>query len=1122
MADPDETLVGTEQDDTLAGGSGNDALAGLGGNDELYGAEGNDTLDGGAGNDALAGGVGDDTYYFDRLSGNDGINEFTGSPDDVDTVVFGDGIGPQDLVVTRSGTGDIDLVIGIAGSSSTLLIEQWFSPELPGRVERFVFRDGTVLTGQDIEAMINHAPVANADAIAVDEDATTANLVPLLLANDTDADAGDTRTVTAVDTTGTVGTVAFDSATQTLTYSADAASQDALAAGETTSDTFTYILTDSHGETSTAVVTVTITGVNDAPVVAAAIADRSITENRAFAFQVPESTFSDVDAGDTLAYRAELANGAALPGWLAFDAATRTFAGTPGDGDLGTLSVRVRATDTQGASASDVFDISIVPITGTAGDDNLVGTDRSDTILGLAGNDTLDGGAGADSLYGGLGSDTYFFDYTSGNDTVFESQSNPGDADSVVFGPYLRHQDLVITRVGDDLSIGVVWYPASITFHDWFNPGVSSHVENFIFQSGDATLTDQQIEAMVDHPPVLDNPIADQSAVEDLPFTFTIPANTFSDPDEDILQLYLQGPVPSWLAFDYRTGTLTGTPPDGSAGTIPITVVAYDKGYLTASDQFNLVIARDLTFSGTDGADTLVGTAAKDRLLGLGGNDDLQGLRGNDTLDGGAGADTMMGGAGNDSYYVDDAGDVVAENANEGTDTVVSSIDYVLGANLENLTLMGSAVNATGNALNNTLTGNAAANTIQGGAGFDTLIGGAGDDVYIVSDSVDTIVENPGEGFDTVYAAVTFRMQDNLEKLVLTGTSSSALWGNATDNTIIGNAGNDTLDGGAGADTLIGGAGFDTYYVDNPGDVVVETDINVPDTVNSTVSYTLPDNVETLQLIGPGPINGTGNALNNAIWGTGDANVLDGGSGADTLFASSGNDALLGGDGNDNLQGDAGDDYLDGGTGNDSLFGGTGSDTYFFDRLSGNDRILELQQNPGDIDTVLFGDNIARQDLVVTRDALNNLLIGISGSSALLTINNWFRVDIPSHVERFVFRDGTALSDRDIEAMSNHAPVAVADAVGVNEDATTANLVLAANPGLSSWALTNGLTQFQLAGSDTAALGGDLAYQYGLNGALAGIGFDKAQDVVTGTGFGTQAQTLRPLASLQDGVTPLG
>jgi len=79
----------------------------------------------------------------------------------------------------------------------------------------------------------------------------------------------------------------------------------------------------------------------------------------------------------------------------------------------------------------------------------------------------------------------------------------------------------------------------------------------------------------------------------------------------------------------------------------------------------------------------------------------------------------------------------------------------------------------------------------------------------------------------------------------------------------------------------------------------------------------------------------------------------------------------------------------------------------------------------------------------------------------------------------------------------------------------------AADPGLSSWALTNGLAQFQLSGSDTAALGGDLAYQYGANGTLAGVGFNKAQDVLTGAGFGTQAQTLRPLATLQDGFVPL-
>jgi hypothetical protein len=79
----------------------------------------------------------------------------------------------------------------------------------------------------------------------------------------------------------------------------------------------------------------------------------------------------------------------------------------------------------------------------------------------------------------------------------------------------------------------------------------------------------------------------------------------------------------------------------------------------------------------------------------------------------------------------------------------------------------------------------------------------------------------------------------------------------------------------------------------------------------------------------------------------------------------------------------------------------------------------------------------------------------------------------------------------------------------------------AATPTLTSWALTNALTQFQLAGSDTAALGGDLAYYYGLNGTLAGVGFNKAQDVLTDAQFGTQAQTLRPLASLQDGFVPL-
>jgi len=95
-------------------------------------------------------------------------------------------------------------------------------------------------------------------------------------------------------------------------------------------------------------------------------------------------------------------------------------------------------------------------------------------------------------------------------------------------------------------------------------------------------------------------------------------------------------------------------------------------------------------------------------LSGTSGNDSLTGTSGNDTLDGGLGADTLVGGAGDDVYVVDNVGDVVTEAASMGTDTVLSSISWTLGANLENLTLTGTAkINGSGNSLNNVIKGNA-------------------------------------------------------------------------------------------------------------------------------------------------------------------------------------------------------------------------------------------------------------------------------------------------------------------------------------------------------------------------------------------------------------------------------
>ncbi|MFZ4774383.1 MAG: hypothetical protein ACOYM3_03415 [Terrimicrobiaceae bacterium] len=315
--------------------------------------------------------------------------------------------------------------------------------------------------------------------------------------------------------------------------------------------------------------------------------------------------------------------------------------------------------------------------------------------------------------------------------------------------------------------------------------------------------------------------------------------------------------------------------------------------------------------------DTLLsGESADDHIYGSEGNDTLLGWAGNDYLDGGAGIDSLIGGIGNDTYIVDNIGDVVVENANEGTDSLLTYFNVDLSsptqfggylANIENFTLIGSAIRGTGNVLNNSILGSGMANTLDGGSGNDSIDAGGGNDSVIGGLGLDSLLGNVGN--------------DTLD-------------GGTGNDILDGGSGNDCLFGGVGADSMTGGAGNDSFYVDNTGDIVTEAVSQGTDYIYSSVDFTIPANVEGLVLTGTANLNATGGkASNDSLVGNAGNNTLTGLAGNDTLMGgeiikstNGGNDDTLGG--NDTLLGGDGNDSLIGGPGVDSLVGGLGNDTY--------------------------------------------------------------------------------------------------------------------------------------------------------------------------------------------------
>ena len=360
-----------------------------------------------------------------------------------------------------------------------------------------------------------------------------------------------------------------------------------------------------------------------------------------------------------------------------------------------------------------------------------------------------------------------------------------------------------------------------------------------------------------------------------------------------------------------------------NSGTVINDTAGTDTVYTTANfdlSKFNSI--ENLVFANGIGGASLIGNTLANSIVGD---------ESNDTINGGVGADTMVGGAGNDFYIVDNAGDTIVEDANEGIDTasVIATVaqlpsGYTLSAHVENLILGGNAAlsgygndmnnRLVGNSVNNILDGAEGDNTLDGGVGRDTLRAGSGDDYFIVDNTLDVIED--GGGSDSVEARVAnYALAAGLESLILgagitSGTGNienNILVGNSVANTLRGLDGDDTLDGGLGADSLVGGNGNDYYIIDNAGDRVTESTIDGGsaggiDTVEARVTgYTLANGVENLVLFGT-VAAGTGNSLDNFIAGNSVANTLNGEAGVDTMFGGAGNDLYIVDNGGDTIQ----------------------------------------------------------------------------------------------------------------------------------------------------------------------------------------------------------------------------
>lgn len=992
------SATGNAVANSITGNSGNNVLSGEGGADRLEGGDGNDSLDGGAGADTMIGGTGDDTYTVDNI--NDQVIEEAGQGIDLvlANVSYSIGNNVENLTLTGTansvGTGNAlnNTVTGNAGNNTLSGGDGNDYLDGQGGTDTMIGGrgDDTFVVDNAGDVVSERADEGADTAIADVSYTLGANVESLILRGATGTEnllgVGNDGNNTIIGNAGN-NTIIGNGGDDVL----DGGSGADLLQGGAGNDSY---VVDNAGDVADE------TGGSGVDFVSASV-DYTLG---AGLDNLTLTGSALVGAGNDLV---NTIIGTSGNNRLDGKAGADTLQGGTGDdtyvvdnaGDT-VIEAADSGTDTVEASISYTLSSTLENLvlsgtadlngTGNAANNSIVGNTGSNTLRGLAGNDTLvgnagndylDGGTESDRLEGGAGNDTYVVD--SAGDIVDET-GPAGDIDTII----------------SSVNFNLTSFPA---------------IENLI-------LTGNAVQGIGN---TLDNTITGNAGNNDLK----------GGAGDDAL---IGGADNDTLEGGTGSDAMTGGSGDDS-----YFVDASGDSVNEAADEGTDIVYSTVSIDLADNVENLQ-LQGSGNISGTGNalDNTIIGNIGANRIDGGTGADTMQGGAQNDTYVVDNLDDVVTENLNEGTDTVESFVSYTLGANVENLTLIGFSgtedLIGVGNGDSNTIIGNNGDNLLDGQGGADTLFGLLGDDTYVVNNAGDAVVEENGVigGVDLVQASVSYSLVNNVENLTLTGTGSINGTGNTQDNTITGNSGNNRLDGREGADVMSGGAGNDSYFVDDVNDVVNEDQPDGGiDKVFAGFTYSLGANLENLELTGSGDIDGTGNSLVNTITGNSGSNRLDGREGADTLIGGEGDDtyvvddtadviqetgvdnvdtvlssatytlsdnlenlvltgtADINGVGNalnNDIRGNSGNNLLNGRGGDDTLTGGEGDDTYVVD--SAGDVVVETG---ADIDTVIssvsYTLGTTLENLILTGslnligegNASNNTIVGNSGSNTL-------------------------------------------------------------------------------------------------------------------------------------------